>query len=412
MTGARTIGLKLFLGWLCGLFLAVLAFSQAAASIGLAIDSFRPLGAGFFSWRSGQMRLSIKVFESQSTSNAKQAVATGRATLELAPLTPRSLWLIGRGEEIQGNIPAARRAMLQAHHISRRDGAVELWLGVDNLRGGKEEAGLRHFDLMMRGDRQTGATIMPRLALVLASPEGRRALAPYIDDENPWLLDLLHAATTNLPRAAPLAITLIDRKKEAPDIRYARSVYAALMKRLVREGDYKLALRLYPLLPGSDAKALREVDATGEERSDGGYPPFVWDFSDGSAQGGNVVAVEGGRTGLEIFGSPGTVGVAASKLVAPKEATHLLWRIDDRVANVQGSARWEAVCLIGARKRATTQSVDLLDSNVRLNRIMKMALPDKCELLQLDMRIAGGIGRSPATILVSNLEILSAGPKQ
>ena len=409
---ARKFTSKLFFGWLSGLFLAVLAFSQASASVGLAINSFRPLGAGFFSWRSGQMRLSIKIFESASKASAKQAVNTGRAILTLAPLTPRSLWLVGRGLEIQGDLPAARRAMLQAHRVSRRDGAVELWLGVDNLRRTKATAGLRHFDLMMRGDRQAGTAVMPQLALVLASPEGRRALAPYIEDDNPWLLDLLHAAATNLPRAAPLAITLIDRKKEAPDIRYVRPVYAALLKRLVRERDYQLALKLYPLLPGSDERALREVDPTGDETSDGGYPPFVWDFPDGSVQGGNVVAVDRGRTGLDIFGSPGTVGVAASKLVAPNGATHLLWRIDDRVANVQGSARWEAVCLIGARKRMTTRSIDLLDSKVPLNRIMKMPLPEKCELLQLDMRIAGGIGRSPATILVSNLELSSAGAKR
>lgn len=411
MTGARRFGLKFFFGWLCGLFLAVLAFSQAAASIGLAIDSFRPLGAGFFSWRSGQTRLSIKVFESQSKTNAKQAVDTGRSTLALAPLTPRSLWLIGRGLEIQGDLSGARRAMLQAHRVSRRDGAVELWLGVDNLRRGKATAGLHHMDLMMRGDRQAGAAVMPQLALVVASAEGRRALAPYIRDDNPWLLDLLHAAAKDLPRAAPLAIMLIDRGKKAPDIRYARPVYASLIKRLVKERDYQIALKLHPLLPGSDLGALRDVGATGDGTPDGGYAPFVWDFPEGSVQGGSAVGVEHGGTGLDIFGSPGTVGVAASKLMRADGAKYFLWQIDDRIPNVQGDARWEVACLIGAGKGAVIRSVDLLDSKVPLNRTMKMPVPEKCALLQLNMVISGGIGRTPATIIVSNLKFSGVGSR-
>ncbi|KAB2853346.1 MAG: hypothetical protein F9K41_13785, partial [Sphingopyxis terrae] len=84
--------------------------------------------------------------------NSATAQRLGRATLTNAPLTPRALWLIGKAMEIDGDKRGARRAMLQAERISRRDSAVQLWLGADRLRSSAIAPGLRHFDLMIRSD--------------------------------------------------------------------------------------------------------------------------------------------------------------------------------------------------------------------------------------------------------------------
>lgn len=398
---------KLFLGWLIGLGLAVLAFSQAAASAGLAVESFRPLGGGFFSWRAGQMRLSIKIFESPDKANAKRAIAVGQSTLRLAPLTPRSLWLVGRGRELEADMPRARTAMRQAERVSRRDGAVELWLGADNLRRGAIAAGLRNFDIMLRGDREAAVSITPRLALIVMAPEGRRHLMPYIREDNPWLLDLMHAAVKNLPRAAPLATLLVDRGKKAPDIPDVRPAYAALVERLIRERSYKEALQLYPLLPGADPDSLHDIGRASGGTTGEGYPPFAWYFPDSNVQSGTAVAAQGG-TGLDIFGSPGTVGIAASKLLAPRGATGLRWQIDDRMPNVQGSANWKVTCLMGKGAGMVRKSVNLLDEAVLMQRAMTMNIPEGCDLLKVDMEIAGGIGRTPATIIVSGLKLINA----
>lgn len=411
MAGAIKITPKLFIGWLAGLGLAVLAFSQAAASAGLAIESFRPLGAGFFSWRSGQVNLSIKIFESREKANAERAIATGRSILQLAPLTPRSLWLIGKGKELTGDLPAARRAMKQAERVSRRDGAVQLWLGADNLKRGRIAAGLRDFDLMIRGDGEASVVVLPRLALIIAAPEGRRHLAPYIREDNPWLLDLIHAAVKDLPRAAPLATLLIDRGKKAPDIAHVRPAYANLMRRLLRERSYDQALRLHPLLPGAEKASLYDVARTGDVEAGEGYPPFVWDFSTSNEQGASLVGVDGGRTGIDIFGSPGTTGIAANKIVVPRDAAFFQWRVDDRAANMQSSAAWELSCLLGRAAGTTRRSVDLLHA-APLKRMMAMPVPQGCDLLSVRMQIAGGIGRTPATLVVSDLKLSDAEPKR
>lgn len=411
MTGTGKLTPKLFLGWLTGLCLAVLAFSQAAASVGLAIDGFRPLGGGFFSWRAGQMRLSMKLFESSDKASAGQAIELGRSTLRLAPLTPRSLWLVGRGLEIKGDLPGARRAMRQAERISRRDGAVELWLGADNLRRGDIAAGLRSFDLLMRSDRDAASQIMPRLSLIILAPEGRRHLMPYISAKNPWLPELMRAAVENLPRAAPIATLLIDRGKKAPDLPALYPAYSDLIKRLIAERAYPQALRLHPLLPGADGASLRDVGAVGDGAPGKGYPPFIWDFPDSSDQGGNIVGVADG-VGLDLFGSPGTIGVAAGKLVAPQGASALRWRVDERTINVQSEAVWEVTCLMGKGAGTVRRSVNLLSDSIPAVRAMTMPVPEDCGLLHVGMRIAGGIGRAPAAITVSDLKLTGGQQKR
>jgi len=405
MKSERTLTPSIFGGLVAGLLLAVLTFSQAAASVGLSIDSFRPLGGSFFSWRAGQTRAAVAVAAQGSRVNSAAARRLGREALVHAPLTPRSLWLIGKSMEIEGEQTKARYAMLQAERISRRDGAVQLWLGVDRLRAGKIASGLRHFDLMIRADGEAADAVIPRMALIILAPEGRRHLAPYIRENNPWLPHLLQVAATDLPRAAPLAQLLIDRRQKAPEIANGRFIYSTLMTRLIAEGSYPAALNLYPLLPASNRDSLRNVSGTINGKLDEGYPPFVWAFSDGTAQGGEFVSVEGDGTGIDIFASPGTVGVAAVKLVAIDRGDALYWQVADRVSNLDGSATWVATCLSGPSAKKKTESANLLSASVPQDKMLKMAMPADCNLARLDMRVAGGIGRDPTNLTISALKL-------
>jgi hypothetical protein len=405
MKGKIKLTPSIFVGLVAGLVLAVLAFSQAAASVGLSIDSFRPLGGSFFSWRAGQTNAARAISSQGSRVNSTAARRLGRETLVHAPLTPRSLWLIGKSMEIGGAQSKARKAMLQAERLSRRDSAVQLWLGIDLLRSGNIASGLRHFDLMIRGDSEAANAVVPRMALIILAPEGRRQLAPYIRENNPWLPHLFQVAVTDLPRSAPMAQLLIDRRKKAPDIENGQYVYSTLMTRLIAEGSYSSALQLYPLLPGSHRNTLRNVSGTVGGELDEGYPPFVWTFSDGGAHGGEFVAVEGGGTGIDIFGSPGTVGVAAVKLVAVNPGDALYWQVADRTSNLDSSATWVATCLAGASAKKKIESANMLSASVPQNKMLKMAMPSGCELVRLDMRVAGGIGRDPTNLTISALRL-------
>ena len=399
---------RLFFGLVAGLALAVLAFSQAAASIGIAIEGFRPLGGGFFFWRAGQRQMAMSLVEQDKRIDPAAVSRSGRNVLIYAPLNTRSLWLVGKGREMQKDVVGARRAMLQAERISRRDGAVQLWLGVDSLRSNSIAPGLRHFDLLLRSDTEAAATLMPRLALILLSPDGRREIAPYIRASNPWLVPLLNVAVSDLPQAAPVAQLLVDRKRKAPDLPELRDVYGQLVSKLVAQRSYRLALQLYPLLPRADVNSLKSVDGMKGGRLDEGYSPFIWDLSVSDAQGAAFVSLDKGRSGLDIFGAPGTVGIAASKLIAPDGNDSLRWIVSDKEGNLDGSAIWEANCLLGRSAGEVRRSINLTSAEAPLNRAMVMALPADCELLRLDMRIAGGIGRTPSRLVVGDLKLTRA----
>lgn len=80
----------------------------------------------------------------------------------------------------------------------------------------------------------------------------------------------------------------------------------------------------------------------------------------------------------------------------------------DRGGNLDSSANWIATCVIGKSSGNRIESINMLGANVPNDRPLKMAMPGDCELVRLDMRVAGGIGRDPASLIVSGLELTQA----
>lgn len=387
-----------------GLLGAILAFSQVAASTGIVIDTFRPLGGGFFSWRSGQNHLAQQLYDKRGKVDARLLFATGRTGLDYAPLSARSIWMVGKGYEAKADLTRARQAMLRAERITRREAAVQLWLAEDSLRRGRIAAGLRHYDLIIRSRPEAKQEVLPRLAAIMVAPAGRRYLQPYVGQSNPWFPELLAMAVERLPQAEPVGQLLLERKAKAPDLPQLDAIYAQLVSKLVSQGADDVALRLYPLLPRGDTAVLADVSGVVDGQPVRGYPPFTWQFGN-DAYGATLISVGSGGAGMEFYGASGTVGVAATKLVAPKGSTQFRWRVGERVPNLQSSATWVATCLSGRSEGARVISVNLLDANTPANRDMEMSLPAGCDIVRLDMRIVGGIGTNPASLIVNGLSL-------
>ncbi len=409
--GAATAPLKLtpklFLSLLAAFVLAVLSFSQTAASTGIRIDGFRPLGGSFFAWRSGQNMLAVELLDKGKRLDADRLVASGRGGLSYAPLSSRSLWMVGRGYEAQKNLRAARRVMARAAQVTRRDAAVQLWLAEDSFRRSQIAQGLGHYDLIIRSEPAAGAEILPRLAAVMVAPDGRRYLQRYVGQANPWYPDLLRTAVDTLPKAEPIGRLLIENGAKAPSTAELEPIYAKLVSRLVDEGAQDVAMRLYPLLPHGKTAALGNVSGVIDGKLDTGYPPFIWSFAN-DAFGASLVNLGNSGNALEFYGGSGTVGMAASKLISPKSGSHLRWRIHDRSANLQSAATWVATCVAGKAKGVQVTSINLLNASVPLNRTLSMPLPASCDVVRLDMRIAGGIGTAPASLIVGHLALSDA----
>lgn len=402
---------RIFVALLGGFLLAALFFSQAAASIGIVLETFRPLGGGFFSLSSGQRSLEISLVETPKKAKSAELIETGRTGLTYAPLSARSLWLVGKGLELKGQFGAAHKAMIRAEKITRRDAAVQLWLADNDLRRARVASSLRHYDLIIRTEPQVSGEVVTRLAAIMTAPEGRKYLQPYIRDDNRWLPTLVVKAVEQLPRAEPVGRLFVERKKKVPALAELEPTYGFLMTRLASEGAVDVALDLHPLLPHANPAALNEVAPMVKGKIVEGYPPVIWAFSDTETHRSNLVALEGGEGGIEFFGSPGTLGVAATKLLAPSGNTRLQWQVGERSANLQSSARWVATCVKGRAKGASTSSVNLLAENLPLGKNLTLLLPSGCDLVRLEMRVSGGIGRNPASLIVGKLALLKASPR-
>lgn len=393
---------KIFVALLTGLLLAVLAFSQAAAAIGMTLNSFRPLGGSFFSWRSAQHQLAVDLFEKRKRTDARRLMASGRTGLRYAPLSARSLWMVGKGYEAQKDMKAARRVMARAQKVTRRDAAIQLWLAEDAFRREDVAEAIGHYDLIMRSQPETSREILPRLAAVMVARQGRPYLQPYINGRNLWYPGLMTSAVNLLPKAEPIGLLLIERKAKAPDIVELESVYGKLVTRLVDEGTIEVALKTYALLPNGKAEVLGNVSGIANGKLIAGYPPFIWSLAN-EAYGATLVGVDRSGGGMEFFAAPGTIGMAASKLIKIDAGNRLRWRIYDRTANLQSTAAWVATCVSGKAKGAQHMSINLLSQSMPLNKTMSMALPANCDVIRLDMRVAGGIGTGPASLIVGDL---------
>lgn len=403
----KALSPRFFAAGLLGSLIAVLAFSQAAASVGLPIDAFRPLGAGFFSMRAVQAEASKSIVGQGRPAKPAAVGAVGREGLVYAPLNTRALWLVGQSFDARGRANDARLAMHQAERVSRRDAAVQLWLGIDNVKRNRVPEGLRNFDLMIRTNAEAARLVTPELAKLLALPDGRQELMPYIRPSNPWLVDLVWSATNQVRSVRPLATMLLEHPGAAPDVEGIRPLYATMVAKLMDEKAYRLAVDVYPKLPGASIASLRTVEPTVNGQLAEGYPPFVWQFSDSSEQGASLVSVDAGVAGLEAFGAPGTIGIAASKLVAPAGARSLRWNVVQREANVESSANWAVTCVMGGGVSGRqTQSGNLFSDSVVIGRTYSLALPTGCQLMRIDLRMAGGVGRNPPSIIVSGLQLV------
>ena len=85
---------------------------------------------------------------------------------------------------------------------------------------------------------------------------------------------------------------------------------------------------------------------------------------------------------------------------------YFFWSIKERGANLDGGATWIATCLVGAGKGKEVVSGNMLNSSISLNRIQKMPMPADCQLVRLDMRVSGGIGRDPVNLIVGDMDLV------
>ncbi len=395
------IRLSHFAVLLAGLITAVLSVAQSASLIGIPLPVFRPLGTPFYAWRADQALLSEELIREGNTPVPQQLVASGREDLEHSPTSARAMWVLAKGLEAEGDDAGARRVMTRAESLTRRDGAVQLWLGSDSLRRRDVATGLYHFDKMLRSNPEAAQLMLPRMVTIIAAPEGRVALRPYIRAENSWYEGMLAAAVQSQLPAADVA-GLLSSAAAVPDSRSARALYRSLVAKLAEQRAYESLLQIWPKLPGASQEVWQSVQLRAVKEDDT-YPPVDWSFPSFGDRRAELQNLGTGDFGIVAFASSGTTGVTASKLLRLSGRNPFFeWRVVEQSTNLGASAYWQATCVSDRGSGESIKSVDLLGEDQR-GRRARMTLPTDCPLVRIDLYMSGGIGREGVQLTIDRL---------
>lgn len=389
---------------LVGIFGATLALGQAAASIGIGLEPFRPLGGSFFSFKAGQARYLEGIQNQEDAANNHEILPFARNILQNAPLSSRAAWLLGVGFEARRDTQRASSIMAQADKISRRESLPQIWLAQQALRRGNASLGMRYFDVVLRTEPSIKPRILPQLSGLLEVAGGSELLQSYARPENAWYPDFLVAAATTQPDVRPVAKFMMRRGAYLPDDPASVEAYQHVVRKLAEMGEYQYLLALYPRLPGARPESLQSLDFGGFGAR-AAYPPVDWDLQQSAGRSATPTSVADNKIAVEFIAAPGIVAPLARKLVMPRGEAAISFRITEKTANDGSTAHWRATCLSSGRSSLVTQSADLFSA--QLDRGIEFALPRTCPLVMIEFVMAGGIGRDEARLLVESIDLRS-----
>lgn len=392
--------------------LAVFAFANAASQLGAKLSAFKPLGPAFYSNRADLVRLEMGIAKRPAAAREQRFGALAIEMLSWSPLNARALRNYAMHREAQGDVAGARRIFLAGDAISRRDGVTQNWLINDAAKRGNVSGALDHFDRALRTMPEATQPMIEQLAVSTVLPEARQALTRFVRKDNPWLVPYVQAAVEKLPKVEPLAQLFVDAKL-APDLPALNTSYGQIVEGLVSDRKTALLQRFYPMLPNADSRDIKSI-AINEDAFKGGYAPVVWDLGQSSDRGGALIK-SGGSVGLELYGLPDTLGVAARKLIIPAaSAQRFSWVATDRSSNEDSAAFWVLSCLRdggkaadGGKANGRGKADEVRSTNLLAAKNLRgqMALPKGCDSIMISFEIDGGTGRDPARMVFSSVTV-------
>jgi hypothetical protein len=388
----RGIGRVLVIASL-GLATAVASAAQSAAEFGAVIPAFRPLGPSFYAWRADLLRAEIALHRRATPQRAQLAARAAQTVVTVEPLATAGWRTLARAK-MGGNNRQARAVMVAADRLSRRDPAIQAWLLEDGIQRRQVASTLVHFDALIRTEPEARDRLLRQLAVVLENAQARRDLIAYVRADNPWFGDFNRAAISRPGSIMPYA-SLLQQVRTLPAGAYNEQSYAAVVTRLVREGQFTALRNLYPRLPGADSGAMRSISLS--ETDDPRYPPIGWVLSEEPDRGAALIqSSDGDDTGaIEIFADPLISAVVANRLIwPPANARTIRWRVADREGARGASANLQLRCL-----DAVERSENLLERQAASS----IAIPANCPVAMLELAIFGGTGRDPATVVIDRL---------
>lgn len=313
------------------------------------------------------------------------ALSRIRQATDADPLHPEMLRLAGLVAAEHGDDATARARMQVAERLSRRDIATELWLAEDSARRGDSAGAIARYDAILSVHPGTRTQFFPVLTAALAYPQVRKAVMPYVRRDASWALPLLAHATTQEEMPAPRHIALLIEEGDLLRGNLSRQTdqfAAALLRRLLREGEYRHAFALAGRRAGPAKHQLGALTLTPESTAPE-LAPFTWQL----ARGAGVMAVLDEQNRVQVRVARDRKAVVLSRVLALAPGVYELGATTGVPAeNPVLSAGWSWYCLSGGREAAIGTAA-LPSERGDATSVFPIEVPPGCEAVRIELTV-------------------------
>lgn len=259
-----------------GVLLCWFAF---AVSVDNVLGARRPdfalsYGAGS---ESTKVAVATKLLQPRATQEQiAQAQRLAEAAVRASPVNVGAIRVLGLVAALRNDNRTAERLFTYAEGLSRRDLPTQLWLIEHAVQRDDIAEALLHYDRALRTQVEARAILFPVLMAAASDPAIARPLARIMAARPDWWPVFAETMIAS-PRSSPRALAfLLQNVRLRPSEPTERPLLLAALARLVNDGEYRGAQRLY--------RSVRSPRAPQTVVTDGGFdaapdlPPFDWLF--------------------------------------------------------------------------------------------------------------------------------------
>lgn len=343
-----------------------------------------------------------QIFFANPANPPREVELLARRALANQAVNPKALRVLGYVADTKGDTATAEKYIRMAAKLSRREPGAQLWLIEASARKGDVIQTLAHYDIVLRTKPETETILFPRLLDAIEDREIRIALKPYFRSKNGWAYAFLPYAVTN-SNNLPIVIDLLFETHGLANRQAAYAQELGLLTRLIAEGYYQDARRLYLQMPGAKPVRLTNAAFDASDR-DVHFGPMGWQLLEDPDAGGGFTGNAGDKQPmLAVYANAATTRPVATKLLYLKSGKYLF---SARLANLDrgdgGFLRWQLRCpSIGG---APAWTIDSINASLRA----ELLVPANCPVQFLDLIASGGKGQTGLEATIASVSLVPA----
>lgn len=242
-----------------------------------------------------------------------------RAAYSLEPMDEKAVRQIALIQAQQNGRPIARRTMVLASKLGRRDLITNMWLVEDYGRANNLPKVLEHLDFALRTSGESRPVLMAALVKAMANGEMIPQMRKLLSRRPGWHIEFwlrLTQADAPLENAALLRIAVAGDGVDVP-----LDADQRLIANLVQTGKFSSAFRLYREILDQTEKSGNIARTTVGFDGPAMWPPIEWQIS---SEGAYSAWLNTDRKELEVSQSGQTDAVFAQRLVELAPGTYRL----------------------------------------------------------------------------------------